>query len=299
MNKDTKTKEEIFEQTIMKNIRRKSHYIDQVQMFDGLPLFSWLDINPTELCNRKCEFCPRKDPAEYPNQNLNIQIELGKKIADELRNYKYRGGVIFSGYGEPLLHNDIAKLVSVFGKEIHTELITNGDKLNESLLHELFEAGLDVILVSMYDGPYQVDYFKKMFTKVGLKEERYVLRDRWYSIEEDYGVKLTNRAGTVKNGHQEAVDEKRPCYYTHYSMQIDWNGDVLLCVQDFNKKIKFGNVYAETLLNIWKSRNISKYRKVLGRGYRAMYPCNCCNVNGTLHGYNHAEIWNKLYEGAE
>jgi molybdenum cofactor biosynthesis enzyme MoaA len=134
MNKDTKTKGEIFEQTIMKNIRRKSKYIDQVQIVDGVPLFSWIDINPTELCNRKCEFCPRKDPSEYPNQNLNMTIELGKKIADELKEYKYRGGVIFSGYGEPLLHNDIVKLVGVFGKEIHTELITNGDKLNESLL---------------------------------------------------------------------------------------------------------------------------------------------------------------------
>jgi radical SAM protein with 4Fe4S-binding SPASM domain len=296
MNKDTKTKEEIFEQTIMKNIRRKSKYIDHVQMVDGVPLFSWIDINPTELCNRKCEFCPRKDPSEYPNQNLNMTIELGKKIADELKEYKYRGGVIFSGYGEPLLHNDIVKLVSVFGKEIHIELITNGDKLNETLLHELFGAGLDVILVSMYDGPHQVDYFKKMFTKAGLKEKQYVLRDRWYSINEDYGVKLTNRAGTVKEGYQSAPDQKRPCYYTHYSLQIDWNGDVMLCVQDFNKKIKFGNLYAQSLLEIWKSGNISKYRKILGRGHRVMYPCNRCNVNGTLHGKNHAEVWNEIYE---
>lgn len=280
----------------MKNIRRKSKYIDQVQMVDDVPLFSWIDINPTELCNRKCEFCPRKDPSEYPNQNLNMTIELGKKIADELKEYKYRGGVIFSGYGEPLLHNDIVKLVGVFGEEIHTELITNGDKLNDGLLHELFKAGLGVILVSMYDGPHQVDYFKKMFTQAGLKEEQYVLRDRWYSINEDYGVKLTNRAGAVKEGYQSDPDQERPCYYTHYSLQVDWNGDVMLCVQDFNKKIKFGNLYSQSLLEIWKSGNMSRYRKVLGRGHRVMYPCDRCNVNGTLHGKNHAEVWNEIYE---
>ena len=299
MATDLKTKEEIFEQSIMTNIKRKSKYIDKVYMRDGLPLFSWVDINPTELCNRKCEFCPRKDPADYPNQNLNMDVRLAQKIADELREYDYKGGLMLCGYGEPLLNNNITELVGVFGKDIHTELATNGDKLCTSLVNELLSAGLDVILVSMYDGPYQVDYFEEMFAKVGLKKERYVLRDRWYGVEEDYGVKLTNRAGTVKEGNQEIIDEKRPCYYLHYSLQIDWNGDAVLCTQDYNKKIKFGNVYAQSLMDIWKSRNINKFRKVLGRGYRTMYPCNRCNVNGTLHGKNHAQIWDEIYKESE
>ncbi len=296
MDNKPKTKDEIFEQTIMKNIRRKSKYIDKVQTHDGIPLFSWIDINVTELCNRKCEFCPRKDEAIYPNQNLNMHTDLAKKIADELKKYQFSGGVIFSGNSEPLLHYDIIKLVSVFGDKIHTELVTNGDKLNENLLHGLFSAGLGVLLVSMYDGPHQIDYFKEMFNRTGLKEEQYVLRDRWYDVEEDYGLKLTNRAGTVENGYQEKVIAGRPCFYTHYSLQIDWNGDILLCVQDFNKKIKYGNVYAQSLLDIWKSENISKYRKILGKGFRVLYPCQHCNVNGTLHGYNHVKIWNEIYE---
>ena len=299
MATDLKTKEEIFEQSIMTNIQRKSKYIDTVYMWDGLPLFSWIDINPTELCNRKCEFCPRKDPVDYPNQNLNMDVRLAQKIADELREYDYKGGLMLCGYGEPLLNNNITELVGVFGKDIHTELATNGDKLCTSLVNELLSAGLDVILVSMYDGPYQVDYFEEMFAKVGLKKERYVLRDRWYGVEEDYGVKLTNRAGTVKEGNQEIIDEKRPCYYLHYSLQIDWNGDAVLCTQDYNKKIKSGNVYAQSLMDIWKSRNINKFRKVLGRGYRTMYPCNRCNVNGTLHGKNHAQIWDEIYKESE
>ena len=27
------------------------------------------------------------------------------------------------------------------------------------------------------------------------------------------------------------------CYYTHYSMMIDWNGDVYLCTQDWQRKV--------------------------------------------------------------
>ena len=35
-------------------------------------------------------------------------------------------------------------------------------------------------------------------------------------------------------------------------MTIDWNGDVLVCMQDWNKKIKFGNIQANTLLRFGK-----------------------------------------------
>jgi radical SAM protein with 4Fe4S-binding SPASM domain len=296
MNKDGRTKEDIFRQTIMKNIERKSKYIDQVQTYNDLPIFSWIDVNVTELCSRTCEFCPRKDPVIYPNQNLHMDLGLGKKIANELRELSYKGGVIFSGYSEPLLHPDIQKLVGLFGKDIHTELVTNGDKLSVKVLRELFSGGLGVLLISMYDGPQQIEYFQEMLFEAGVKNEQYVLRDRWYSIEEDYGLKLTNRAGTVKGLHSQGFATLRPCYYMHYSMQIDWNGDVMLCVQDFSKKIKFGNIYAESLLDIWNSLNMGKYRKILLKGYRSMFPCNNCNVDGTLHGKNHAEIWKDVYE---
>lgn len=290
------TKKEIFEQTILKNVERKGKIIDQVQFIDKVPLFSWVDLNPTELCNRRCVFCPRKDDTFYPNQNLHVDLALARKIASELSEYKYRGGVNLCGYGEPLQHPDIVGLVKVFGQNIHTEMVTNGDKLQKELVQRLFGAGLDVLLVSLYDGPYQIDYFKEMFASAGIGEKQYVLRDRWYSVEEDYGVKLTNRAGSVQTGNQSRVENARPCYYTHYSLQIDWNGDVMLCPQDFNKKIKFGNVYAKSMLEIWTSRNARKYREMLGKGYRGIYPCNNCNVNGTLHGSKHCKEWVALYE---
>ncbi len=299
MKRDSKTKEEIIEQAIMGNARRQSRYIDQVQMLDGVPLFSWVDLSVTELCNRKCAFCPRNDPTQYPNQDLNMDIDLCRKIADELRTYQYKGGVVFSSYGEPLLHKKIVELIDIFGTDIHTEIVTNGDKLSEVLIHKLFEAGLSTIIVSMYDGPHQVDYFRKMFEKAGLRQEQYFLRDRWYNIDKDFGLLLTNRGGVVKRGNQRHVDEKRPCYYTSYFLLIDWNGDVVLCPQDWNKKIKFGNVHSQTLLEVWKSRSLTKYRKALVEGKRMLFPCDRCNVLGTVHGYNHAEIWNKLYEGAE
>ena len=154
-------KEIIIQEIIMKNIERKSVIVDSVQMFEGSPLFSWLEINPTELCNRTCTFCPRVDPDDYPNQNLNMTVDLAKKIADELLALDYQGSVAFSGYGEPLLTPNIEKIINQFG-DINVEVVTNGDPLNKKMIKDLYAAGLNTIVVSLYDGPFQVDEFKKL-----------------------------------------------------------------------------------------------------------------------------------------
>ncbi|MBL4710090.1 MAG: SPASM domain-containing protein [Flavobacteriales bacterium] len=292
MKKD-KSKEEIFETTIKTNIERKSSFIDEVHMKDGIPLFSWIDLNPTELCNRKCEFCPRVDGSIYPNQNLNISLKLCQKINDELRSINYKGGLVLSGYGEPMMHPDLIEMVRILGNDVKLEIVTNGDKITVDIIKELFVSGLDIMIISMYDGAHQIDLFKSMFQEANISEESYILRDRWYTIDEDYGVKLTNRAGVVTVGKQDEVDRNKPCYYPFYSMMLDWNGDVMLCLQDWNKKVKMGNIALDSLVDVWKSKNFEKYRNMLSKSKRSLSPCSNCNTNGTLHGYNHIKEWNK------
>lgn len=277
------------------NLRRKSYYADDVQMKDEIPLFSWLDLNLTELCNRKCIFCPRVDADLYPNQNLNMAPALARKIADELVSLSYKGAVVLCGFGEPLLYPHLSEIVSYFGSAIRVEMVTNGDRLTAQSITELVRAGVDYFVVSMYDGPHQIEYFQGLFRSASVNQDRYVLRDRWHTEEDNFGLKLTNRAGTVSIGKQDPVDIHHPCHYPAYSMTIDWNGDVLLCVQDWNKKVKMGNLYSQSLVEVWCSSAIQKYRYQLAKGRRGMPPCNKCNTDGTLHGHNHVVMWRKLW----
>ena len=54
---------------------------------------------------------------------------------------------------------------------------------------------------------------------------------------------------------------KSACFYTHYAMMIDWNGDALLCCQDmYNRTVKFGNVQTKPLIDIWTDGKIMKFR---------------------------------------
>lgn len=277
-----------------KNLRRKSEYIDQVQLHNGVPLWSWVDLNLTEICNRghghpnACTFCPRNDPAFYPNQNLYMSMRTASVLAGQLLAIGYQGSVVLCGYGEPLLHPKVVEIAKVFELN-RVELVTNGDFLGPQKLEDLINAGVDHFVVSLYDGPEQVDKFKRLFDKA--EWAQYTLRDRWHSAEDQFGLKLTNRGGTVDVGPQDKVDQHHPCYYLTYQMQVDWNGDVLLCPQDWYKKLKFGNVHTETLYQIWSSGRMSKRRRQLMDGRRVEHPCSACNTDGTLHGFNHAPAW--------
>lgn len=272
------------------NLRRKSAYVDHVQMHGNIPLFSWVDLNITELCNRACIFCPRADSSFYPNQPLHMSLNLAWKIGSELQELNYEGAVVLCGFGEPLLHPDLPGIVRAL-KPSRVEIVTNGDKLTPEYIKELVFSGVDYFVVSMYDGPHQIDPLRKKFADAGQSEEIYLLRDRWHTEEDGFGLKLTNRAGTVTIGHQEPVDVSHPCHYLTYQLTVDWNGDVLLCVQDWHKKLKFGNLTSQSMLDVWTSTPMCKRRIQLMNGKRTSSPCNTCNAEGTLHGFNHVPAW--------
>lgn len=278
-------------ESLVKNILRKSEYIDDVKFVAGRPMFSYLEINPTELCNRKCVFCPREDENKYPNQNLHITPDLCKKIALELSQIKFDGGIAFAGYGEPLLTKNFLEIVSCFLQDRYrVELISNGDNLTVNQIKQLSEAGITNFVISLYDGPHQVKLFTDMFKAAGLDESHYVLRDRWHGAEDEYGLKLTNRAGLVSLKRFQRI-EQSPCYYPSYSLMIDWNGDVFLCPQDWQKRVKFGNIHSQQLVDVWFSAALHKRRIKLIQGFRDNSPCRECDAGGCVHGFNHANAW--------
>lgn len=287
------------------NIRRKSAFVDEVQMHrDGrTPLPSWIDLNLTELCNRACVFCPRVDPELYPNQALHMGLELVRKITRDLRELDYRGAVVLCGYGEPMLHPRFVEVVDILAhNDWRLELVTNGDRLTVETLQRIREQ-IDCIVVSMYDGPDQVAHFEEVFRRgdpAGWNLQRdglyetYVLRDRWHTVADAFGLKLTNRAGTVAVGDQDAIPAPgRPCNYLAYQMTVDWNGDVLLCPQDWHKKVKFGNLAQQSIMEVWTGRQMSARRLRLLEGRREASPCNGCNTDGCLHGQNHGPAWRR------
>ena len=277
--------------SIKQNIKRKIPKINDVKIYNGFPLFSFVELNVNELCNRTCVFCPRVDPKTYPNQNLHMDIELTSEISKQLLEVSFDGIVNISGTGEATLTKHLPLIVKKFGdKKIHIEIVTNGDFLKPKLVSDLYSSGLKQLVISMYDGPEQIEYFNNLFDECGIDEDLYTLRDRWYDEEEDYGLIYTNRAGSM--GEKLLSPHERPCYYPHYAAYIDWNGDVLLCCQDmYNRTVKFGNVLEKKLVDIWVDKKLNDFRKKLVKGERTISPCNNCTANGMVFGENHSKLW--------
>jgi len=281
-------------ETIQNNILRKKLILDRDPQFHkGIPIPSWIELSLIDVCNRACNFCPKSDESIAPNTNQKMQMVLINKLISDLKKINFEGAFCLCGYGEPMLHKEYLEISSKLGSIGGVEIITNGDMVNKKTLVEIYKSGTTRLLISLYDGPEQVFKFKKMMSECNIPENFVVLRDRWYSDKIDYGVKLTNRVGTVKIGNQPNTEDfkKQKCFYTAYQMLIDWNGDVFLCPQDWQRRQSMGNIMQTDIFDIWSGPVMSKYRRNLLKGDRILNPCNKCNADGMVYGEKHYEAF--------
>ena len=289
---------------IDKNIERKSKVLnDRIQFYGDtdIPLMSEVEISDSGTCNRKCSFCPRSDP-DFKDVKEFISKELHDKIFKELASYNYTGMVVYSGYVEPLLNKDIYRNVAFARKclpNAKIEIITNGDVLNLERLKKLFKSGLSTLLISVYDGPEDMVKFKKLVKEAKLLESQYVIRNRYMSAEDDFGLTISNRSGMLQNAEYKIPATKEPlkenCTYPAYKFFIDYNGDVQMCSHDWGKKYIVGNLKNNSVIDIWLNKKFDIARKNLLNGNRNFLPCNKCDVSGELIGSLHAENWKKRF----
>lgn len=291
------------------NIPRKGQVLQshlEVTHEDGAapPFFSLIEFNLSGLCNRTCVFCPRADPKVYPNVNEHIPITLYEKIMGELAEVDYAGMILYSAFGEPLLYKNIEAILQLskeYCPKVRIESVTDGDFVTPAKLRSLFGAGLDTLLISMYDGPEQVEKFEGMMAEAGLSDKQVVLRKRWLPPEEHYGITLSNRAGMVElpDVGVGPLSEplKRPCFYPFYQVLVDYDGAVLLCPHDWGKKLIVGNLNRQSIHELWDSRTMRRVRQNLANSDRNFAPCDKCDVDGTLMGNDHFDRWMKYYDG--
>jgi len=259
------------------------------------PLSSLLtvEINTTELCNRTCVFCPRHDKNVYPNRNLNMSLETAQAIADNLSLDNYKGKISYSGFSENLLNKKFADIIKILKDklpETTAECNTNGDRLTPEYAKQLFDSGLDLLYINLYDGIDQIEKFDEIMKDIDKSKYKY----RAHYSQADYGLNINNRGGSITwlGLDEESVDKLKgqPCHYPFYKMFIDWDGEVIFCANDWQKERKVGNLAKQRLKDVWLGEDLNTIRKRLIKGDRTESPCNKCTVNGQLFGKPSFEI---------
>jgi len=132
-----------------------------------------LQIEPTSACNLNCKICIRKN-LERPTHFLSL--DSFKKILNS-GNFRYVG---LHGWGEPLLNQDLFKMIRYAeSKGVSTNLTTNGTLIRENI-DNILESGLREIAFGVYD--------KELFSRNLTRIEKLVRekKDRGLKIPKTY-----------------------------------------------------------------------------------------------------------------
>ena len=254
----------------------------------ALPGLRTVEINVSELCNRTCSFCPRSDPEVYSNQKLFMSTTTGLELGQQLADAEYDGEIHVTGFGEPMTHPNICELLVSIAQNWsnHIEITTNGDRLEAmpSLVGDLYASGVSRITIDSYDGAEQYHHLALMMRHY--PEDRWRIRNHYDDPNKNKDeliaeYNFNNRAGNSASA--EVIDN--PCYLPFYKTLIDWNGDLVLCCNDWQRASgRFGNINDTPLSELWLHEDLVNIRRQLSQGTRKGPACGSCNVGGTAFG---------------
>ncbi|MCF7907328.1 MAG: radical SAM protein [Candidatus Omnitrophica bacterium] len=130
------------------NMLRLLGILSRSRAFTG-PLKITLDI--TNKCDMACEMCWYHSGAiskKKPDQH--ISCDTFSALVKQLKTLQVNT-ILFTGEGEPLMHPDLFKLISIAGEQkINVELMTNAFYLDKTNIAKLIEKGVKKILVSLH-----------------------------------------------------------------------------------------------------------------------------------------------------
>jgi len=272
-----------------------------------------VDIGTTNLCNAACIMCPHSKLKKMGTMDMNLY----KKIIDNCAKLNIKT-ITLSFFGEPFLDKTIIeKIKYAKQKGMNVGFYSNASLLNEELSKGIINARLDSITIS-FDGATKETYekirknlkfeitkknvlglinTKKKLNKknpkvnlvlVELEENKREIKQfyKYWKGKVD-GINIINmrnwaneiqKKGTKESFHFNKKISRKPCVLIWSKMVVDWNGDVVLCCDDWNHSTVLGNLKNQTIEEIWKGEKLRKIREAHIKGEFYKVPlCSCCN----------------------
>lgn len=261
-----------------------------------------IDFELNGSCNLKCPMCPmsvieykknRKKLLEF--EDFKKQIDIGVKKGMKATNLSY--------VNEPMIRKDLPKFVK-YAKDagvVDVYFSTNGTMAKEEMLRQLIEAGLSRIQFSI-DAISQETYDK---VRVGGKYERIIdninmllklkkemnsvtplirvnfvrteineheLNDfieYWVDKVDMIGIQeMVNPFSDDRVGSKTTKDKKGffRCAAPFKEIVVTHKGDVLPCCTFLAEEMPVGNIYEQTIEEIWKGRKMEGLKEIHRKG---------------------------------
>lgn len=221
-----------------------------------------IQIETVAGCNYRCSFCPIGQ-IEMPMGRMTR--ETFERIIGQLGNFEGELDLFFRN--EPLLDKRIMDFVKYAKENTRANIVlqTNGSLLTREKL-EILTASCTVIVNDYTDDG-----------EITGKVRSWSENDRTIISARSGDEVLTNRAGNLPKSADGSY--RGFCVKPFREMTIAFNGDVVLCCQDWRLEEKFGNVNESTLEEIWNSDSFASKRLLLREGRRDGL-CEKCDFIG-------------------
>ena len=201
------------------------------------------------------------------------------------------------GYGDPLLDKNLHRTVSQLSKKgIDTYFSCNPANINMDRTIQMFESGLSYIKYSIES--VNDDRFKKIrgsesnftesfknikellrlkaernyktviiITMINLnhrdqKEEYTRLVEAFKGLDVYIYLKSEDQQWYRKDYHgTDSVHWSEVCKHLWMSMTVKSDGEVVMCMEDYDNEIVLGNAYDDSLSDIWNGNKYNKFRE--------------------------------------
>lgn len=112
-----------------------------------LPDIRKLYIEPATACNLNCRTCIRN---VWEDPQARMSMKTFRRIVESLEALPDLKRVIFTGFGEPLVHSDILEMIAtVRERGLAVTLGSNGLLLNSETSRELVRLGVERVVISV------------------------------------------------------------------------------------------------------------------------------------------------------
>ena len=237
------------------------------------PMFQQVLIETRTDCNNHCPFCPHA----FNNKPLGImEWECYTTIINQLCEIDYNGRMALMLSNEPLLDDrleEMIKYAKAKSQRLFLDITTNGRVLTVEKVDHLFRLGLDNININDYRGDRDLypekwsPYIEPIVKAYGNNPKVNFVRRRMDEV-------LPNYAGNIPQDFNK--EDYGFCNYPFRKLTISYNGDILLCCDDFMYDTCFGNVMNDKLIDCWNNTDLNTIRQELIKNNRVGI-CSRCN----------------------
>ncbi len=206
------------------------------------------------------------------------------------------------GYGDPLLDKHMPEYVGMLtSKNMNSYFSCNPANIDVKKIEQMFENGLDYIKFSVesvddkthqeirgsasnftesYQNLLELLALKKKqgyettivitmldLNQVGQKEEYAKLRRAFQNKDVYIYLKSEDQQWYRQNYHGTgSIHWSEICRHPWTSMSVKSNGEVAMCMEDFNNDIILGDARVDALASIWNSKAYEQFRMAHARG---------------------------------